>query len=76
MNNITEEQIENVVNSAVDTTIKNTTEMLAESCIYYVNSANECPEIKGNEINLAMFTTGIVKCAEILKDSLKELLCK
>lgn len=76
MNKITEEQIEDSINKAVNITIKDVSNMLAESCTYYINSANECPEMKGNVINLAVLTTGIVKCAEIFKETLKELFCE
>lgn len=76
MNKITEEQIEDIVDNAVNTKIKDISVMLAESCTYYINLANECPKTKGNEVNLAVLTTGVVKCAEILKESLKELLCE
>lgn len=76
MNKITEEQIENAVNKVVNTTIKNVSDTLAESCIYYINSAIECPEMKGKEVNLAVLTTGIVKCTEIFKETLKELFCE
>lgn len=76
MKNITEELIENAVNKAVNTSVKDISDMLAESCIYYINLAKECTEMKGNEINLAVLATGIVKCAEISKETLKELLCE
>lgn len=76
MKNITEEQIENAVNKVVNTTIKDVSDTLTESCTYYINSANECPEMKGKEVNLAVLTTGIVKCTQILKETLKELLCE
>lgn len=77
MSKVTEEQIENVVNKAGDKITKGVLDSFVQILDYYHRCfENENHQISIKEICLTILTTEIVNCTNIMKETLKDLLCE
>ena len=75
MNNITEEQINTIVDKAVSTVGEIVTEEYIQVLIDLSELTKKCPELKGEERSIVIFGLCQRACGMVVKESLKELFC-
>lgn len=76
MNKITEEQIENTVDNAINKVTDGIWDVFDNIYNGFEKVIEENPKLKGGKMPCTIMATSVHICTRILKETLKDLLCE
>lgn len=75
MDNLTTEQINATVDSAIKSAHENIVDNFVNLCEHYNKVSKLYPEAKGIELYFAAIVTAEMACTSVLKETLEKILC-
>lgn len=75
MEKLTMEQIDAIVDKAVESASENIVDTFISLCEYYAKGTEQYPKAKGVEPYFAAISTAQMACTSVIKETLKSIIC-
>lgn len=75
MEKLTTEQINDIVDKAVESASENIVDNFTSLCEYYAKGTEQYPKTRGVEPYFAAISTAQIACASVIKETLQSIIC-